>query len=70
MKMIIMIFWKASQYIMSASGTNQDNLKFSSCSLEEINKKIEKFVNRTKHFPDFQVKSFGGTNKKNECINC
>ena len=38
---MIIIFWKASQYIMSASGTNQDNLQFSSCSLEEINKKIE-----------------------------
>ena len=44
MEIIIIIFWKASQYIMSASGTNQDTLKFSSCSLEEINKKIESIL--------------------------
>ena len=41
---MIIIFWKASQYIMSASGTNQDTLKFSSCSLEEINKKLESIL--------------------------
>ena len=44
MEIIIIIFCKASQYIMSASGTNQDTLKFSSCSLEEINKKIESIL--------------------------
>jgi len=66
----------AEQYIMSASGTSDQDLKFSSCSLKDINERMEEirtsrrncFQNRPEL--DYQDPSFCGNSKVEEGEEC